>query len=96
MVSSSSRNKKAVKRPNVNSNAKTKGKKQKKVNTKIDRKFRKTIKTPNSISTVNKYCSPYGNLNRVKKGSCFSPDAVLNLIEGYNNKYPLTTRQQAT
>ena len=88
MVSSSSRNKKAVKRPNVNSNAKTKGKKQKKVNTKIDRKFRKTIKTPNSISTVNKYCSPYGNLNRVKKGSCFSPDAVLNLIEGYNNKYP--------
>ena len=85
MVSSSrnnNNNNKAVKRPK--SNTKTKGKKKSKSN----QKFSKTIKTPKSISTANKYCSPYGNLNRVKKGSCFSPDAVLKVVEGYNSKYP--------
>ena len=83
MASSSlNNNNKAVKRPK--SNTKTKGRKKSKSN----QKFSKTIKTPKSISTANKYCSPYGNINRVKKGSCFSPDAVLKVVEGYNSKYP--------
>lgn len=83
-------NAKAIKRPQSKkkTNSKTKGKKKPKSNTKSNQKFSKTIKTPKSISTANKYCSPYGNMNQVKKGSCFSPDAVLKLVEGYNAKYP--------